>query len=109
MHCIERAGGEPAVLCVHGYCQSSAYWAPTVERLALAGIRGLAVDLPGFGASAGLPGPYTMEAYADALAGLLDDRGLARVALIGGSMGGAVAQHFALRHPTRLVRLLLVA
>ncbi len=109
MHCIEQAGAEPAVLCVHGYCQSSAYWAPTVEHLARAGIRGLAVDLPAFGGSAGLPGPYTMEAYADALAGLLDDRGLARVALIGGSMGGAVAQHFALRHPTRLVRLLLVA
>ena len=30
-----RAGPEPAVLCVHGYCQSSAYWAPTLGRLAL--------------------------------------------------------------------------
>jgi pimeloyl-ACP methyl ester carboxylesterase len=109
MHYLERAGGEPAVVCIHGYCQSSAYWAPTLERLAAVGVRGLAPDLPGFGASAGLPGPYTMEAYADGVAALLDARGLARVAVVGGSMGGVVAQHFALRHPTRLARLLLVA
>jgi pimeloyl-ACP methyl ester carboxylesterase len=109
MHVVERPGAEPAVVCVHGYCQSSAYWAPTLDRLAAAGRRGLAPDLPGFGGSAGLPGPYTMEAYADGLAALLDVRGLERVALVGGSMGGVVAQHFALRHPKRAVRLLLVA
>src|SRR5262245_22630542 len=109
MHRLDRPGAEPAVLCIHGYGQSSAYWAPTLERLTRGGVRSLAPDLPGFGASARLPGPYTMEAYADAVAALLDARGLARVALVGGSMGGVVAQHFALRHPTRLARLLLVA
>src|SRR6187551_1056429 len=98
MHFLERAGGEPAVLCIHGYGQSSAYWAPTLDRLARLGVRGLAPDLPGFGASARVPGPYTMEAYADAVAVLLDAQRLARVALVGGSMGGVVAQHFALRH-----------
>jgi pimeloyl-ACP methyl ester carboxylesterase len=50
-----------------------------------------------------------MEAYADGLATLLDARGIERVALVGGSMGGVVAQHFALRHPARLTRLLLMA
>jgi pimeloyl-ACP methyl ester carboxylesterase len=50
-----------------------------------------------------------MEAYADRLRDLLDARGIDRVSLVGGSMGGVVAQHFALRHPTRLNRLLLVA
>jgi pimeloyl-ACP methyl ester carboxylesterase len=109
VYCLEQPGAEPAVVCVHGYCQSSAYWVPTLDRLARAGVRGLAPDLPGFGASARRPGPYTMEAYADGIAGLLDARKLQRVALVGGSMGGVVAQHFALRHPARLVRLLLVA
>jgi pimeloyl-ACP methyl ester carboxylesterase len=109
MFCLDRPGAAPAILCVHGYGQSSAYWAPTLDRLAAAGRRGLAPDLPGFGESAGLPGPYTMEAYADGLAALLDGRGLARIVLVGGSMGGVVAQHFALRHPGRLLRLLLVA
>jgi len=50
-----------------------------------------------------------MEAYADAIAQFLDDRNIAQISLVGGSMGGVVAQHFALRHPTRLLRLLLVS
>ena len=76
MHVLERDGRAPAVLHVHGYCQSSEYWRPTVERLAEAGVRAIAPDLPGFGASAAEAGPYTMEAYADALADLVTSRGL---------------------------------
>jgi 3-oxoadipate enol-lactonase len=106
---LEREGAGTAVVLLHGFCQSSAYWAPTADRLAAAGIRSLVPDLPGFGASAGEPGPYTMAGLADWLARLLDARGLARVALVGGSMGGVVAQHFALRYPDRVLRLLLVA
>jgi pimeloyl-ACP methyl ester carboxylesterase len=106
---LERGEGPLAVLCVHGFCQSSAYWAETLDRLASAGVRGIAPDLPGFGASRGAPGPYTMEGYADRLARLLDALGLGQVSLVGGSMGGVVAQHFALRHSQRLSRLVLVA
>ena len=109
MHVIEREGRPPAVVCIHGYCQSAAYWEPTLERLAQLGALGIAVDLPGFASSAKKPGPYTMEGLADALAGFLDSRKLARVVLVGGSMGGVVAQQFALRHPGRVLRLLLVA
>ena len=109
MHVIEHAGRGPVVVCVHGFCQSSAYWAPTLDRIAAQGIGALAPDLPGFGTSAQEPGPYTMPALADALAALLDRRKLAQVVLVGGSMGGVVAQHFTLRHPTRVLRLLLVS
>jgi pimeloyl-ACP methyl ester carboxylesterase len=109
MNLFERTGRPPVVVCIHGYCQSSAYWAPTVERIALHGGHGLAVDLPGFAGSAGLTGPYTMEAFADAVAMLLDERGIARAIVVGGSMGGVVAQHFALRHTARLERLVLAA
>jgi len=65
---LERQGREPAIVFVHGFCQSSAYWAPTVELVAARGARAIAVDLPGFGASAAEPGPYTMEGLADSLA-----------------------------------------
>ena len=109
MFSLERKGSGPPVVFVHGFCQSSAYWAPSLERVAEQGVHGLAVDLPGFGASAGLPGPYTMAGLADALARELDARGLREVVLVGGSMGGVVAQHFALRHAGRVTRLLLVA
>jgi hypothetical protein len=33
VHAIERVGRHPTVVCVHEYCQSSAYWEPTLERL----------------------------------------------------------------------------
>lgn len=106
---LERKGTEPAIVFVHGFCQSSAYWAPTLDQIAQHGVRGIGVDLPGFGASAGLAGPYTMAGLADALATQLDGWGIRRIVLVGGSMGGVVAQHFTLRHPERVLRLLLVA
>jgi pimeloyl-ACP methyl ester carboxylesterase len=123
VHTLERKGSDPGsaaaaarsdaradtVVFVHGFCQSSAYWAPTLEQVARQGVRAIAVDLPGFGASAALPGPYTMEGLADALAQHLDALGVRSIVLTGGSMGGVVAQHFALRHPQRVARLLLVA
>lgn len=107
---LERSGSAPPIVFVHGFCQSSAYWAPTLELVAERGARGIAVDLPGFGASAAEPGPYTMEGLADALDAALDTWGAGpQITLVGGSMGGVVAQHFALRHPERVGRLLLVA
>lgn len=109
MHVIERAGQGATVVCIHGFCQSSAYWAPTLDQIAAQGVNALAPDLPGFAESASEPGPYTMPALADAVAKLLDHRGLKQVVLVGGSMGGVVAQHFVLRHPERVLRLLLVA
>jgi 3-oxoadipate enol-lactonase len=105
----EAGQGQPVVLCIHGFCQSSDYWQPTIEKLGAAGARGIAPDLPGFGQSVAFAGPYTMEQYADVLASLLDAFGLERVVVAGGSMGGVIAQQFALRHPNRLERLLLVA
>lgn len=109
MHVIEVAGRGPPVVCLHGFCQSSAYWAPTLDRLGAQGVAALAVDLPGFAGSAREPGPYTMPALADAIAALLATRGLSQIVLVGGSMGGVVAQHFVLRHPQIVSRLLLVA
>src|SRR5262249_60890945 len=101
MHAIEREGRPPAGVCVHGYCQSAAYWEPTLERLAQFGARGIAVDLPGFADSANNPGPYTMEGLADALARFLDCLKLASVILVGGSMGRGGCQRFSLRGPRR--------
>src|SRR5579859_945724 len=109
MHFVERRGAGVPVVCLHGFCQSSAYWQPTLDRLAGSGRTAIVPDLPGFGGSADLPGPYTMEGYAVAVARLLDAHGISSIVLVGGSMGGVVAQHFALRHPDRLKRLLLVA
>jgi 2-succinyl-6-hydroxy-2,4-cyclohexadiene-1-carboxylate synthase len=48
-----------------------------------------------------------MQSCVDDLAGLLDALGIARTALLGYSMGGRTALHFALRHTHRVSALLL--
>jgi pimeloyl-ACP methyl ester carboxylesterase len=64
-------------------------------------------DLPGHGASARRP-LDTVEAMADQLAAILAISGLRRAHVVGVSLGGLVAQHFAVRYPDRLDRLILV-
>ena len=51
----------------------------------------VALDLPGFGASAPLDGEPTVEALADAVAGLASDLGLDGWHVAGNSLGGGIA------------------
>ena len=72
--------------------------------------RTLAVDQPGFGRSdkPAEHGQY-FSFSAEALAGLLDALEIARVHLIGNSLGGGTAVRFALQYPDRVGRLVLMA
>lgn len=68
----------------------------------------VAPDLPGHGASVGLPPEsYTFESAAWAVLGVLDELGIGRTTLIGYSMGGRLALYLALYHPERCAGLLL--
>jgi 3-oxoadipate enol-lactonase len=102
------AGGGPPLVLLHAFPLHSAMWAPQLACLST-GRRVVAPDLKGFGASDApddLAG-YTMTAYADELAGLLDALGLDRVVLGGLSMGGYVAFAFLRRYADRVTGLLL--
>jgi len=66
-------------------------------------------DVPGIGQSQMPDSPLRLPRHADLLARLLDVLELPRIDLFGVSWGGALAQEFALRHPTRLRRLILAA
>jgi 2-succinyl-6-hydroxy-2,4-cyclohexadiene-1-carboxylate synthase len=68
----------------------------------------VAPDLPGHGASLGLPPEdYTIDGAARALLVLLDDLDVERPTVVGYSMGGRLALYLALRHPERCVGLFL--
>jgi pimeloyl-ACP methyl ester carboxylesterase len=96
--------GAPVVL-IHSDVADSRLWQGQVGALAPSHIV-VTYDRPGFGRSPLPPGPYSQVAD---LRGLLDELALERVSLVGCSGGGSVALEFALTHPERVDRLVLVA
>lgn len=102
------AGEGMPLLLVHGNYASKRWFR---EQLAgpPAGWRLIAPDLPNFADSEAMPGPVEIGSYAHYLAAFCDALGLEAVALLGHSMGGAVAQELATAQPGRVTRLLLVS
>lgn len=97
----------PSVVLVHGYGVSSRYLVPTGEHLA-PGCAVYAPDLPGSGRSADPSRALTLAELADFLARWMDALDLERAAFLGNSMGCQIIVEFALRHPARIDRAVLV-
>ena len=105
-----QAGEGPAVLLVHGLGTSSVTWGHNIEPLAGAGYTVLAPDLPGHGCSDKPRSlSYGPGAGARVIQDCLDALGVDRVSLVGNSAGGLIAGLFAVDHPLRVDRLVLVA
>jgi pimeloyl-ACP methyl ester carboxylesterase len=64
---------------------------------------------PGFGESADAPSMYSLADYVGHYQALFDALGLKSLHLAGASLGGRLAAEFALLHPDRVRRLVLVA
>lgn len=97
--------GTPLVL-IHGMAGDHNEWDRLLTALP-SGRATLRYDLRGFGQSETQEG--TAFSHADDLLALLDTQGIARAPLLGLSMGGGVALNFALDHPERVSRLILVS
>jgi pimeloyl-ACP methyl ester carboxylesterase len=102
---VEAGQGDTAVLLLHGIGGGKAIWRAALPVLADAGYRAVALDFPGYGASAGRP---TMAAFVDAVRTLIDRLAAPRLALVGHSMGGMVAQEL-LAQDARGVHALVLA
>ncbi len=69
----------------------------------------VALDLPGHGRSAGVEGFGSVREYADFVAAFAGALKLAKVVVVGRSMGGAIAMDLAIRHPELVEALVLIA
>jgi pimeloyl-ACP methyl ester carboxylesterase len=69
----------------------------------------IAYDNRGIGHSSIPVGPYTIDMMVDDLLGLMDSLGIGKASLMGASMGGFTAMEFAIRHPERVEKLVLLS
>src|SRR5690606_28777511 len=97
--------GEPLVM-LHGLFGSRRNWLSIIRPLS-EDLQVVAVDLRNHGSS-GHAATMSFAEMADDVAALADRLGLDRVNVAGHSLGGKVAMLFALRHPSRTRRLLVL-
>ena len=86
----DRGGSGEPLLLIHGIGSQWQVWEPVLPALR-AEREVVAIDLPGFGASAELAGEPTVDALADAVVGFLDEIGWERPHVAGNSLGGWLA------------------
>ncbi|MCC7218555.1 MAG: alpha/beta fold hydrolase [Burkholderiales bacterium] len=104
----EVRGRGPPVMLVAGLAADSSYWMPTVDALADR-FEVVLVDNRGSGRTTPLGAPTSIGAMADDCMALARHLRLARVSLVGHSMGGMIVQDCAARYPDTVDRLVLVA
>ena len=97
--------GEPLVL-IYGYSGHSRLWYRQIPVLSKK-YQVIAFDNRGAGRSDKPDIPYTMSMMAKDIAGLLDVIVIDAAHIFGISMGGMIAQHFALDYPQKVISLIL--
>jgi pimeloyl-ACP methyl ester carboxylesterase len=102
---LVRGEGEPLVL-VHGLGGAASNWL-ALAPLLLSGRQLLVPELPGHGGSEPLPAARNLNAYADSLAEIAEREGFSPAAVVGHSLGGAIALRLAIRRPDSVSRLVL--
>jgi pimeloyl-ACP methyl ester carboxylesterase len=104
----EVLGRGPGILFIHGWLGSWRYWVPTMQALSTK-YRTYAIDLWGYGDSGKRPINYTIDAQVALIERFLDQLGVAKMAVVGHSLGGAVALRFAEKHPEMIARLMTIS
>jgi pimeloyl-ACP methyl ester carboxylesterase len=110
---LHEAGSGPAVVLIHGSGPGVTAWANwrfTVPALVEAGLHVFAYDVVGFGRTEEQPGiHYGIAQWVDQLIAIVEDEvGEKRTALVGNSMGGAIALGVAAKRPDLIERMVLM-
>jgi pimeloyl-ACP methyl ester carboxylesterase len=98
--------GVPLVL-LHQAPMCARQFDTVMPLLSAAGVRAIAIDLPGFGGSDGPEAPPTIADYAAAITCVLDELKLDQADVLGHHTGALVATELALSFPDRVGKLIL--
>jgi pimeloyl-ACP methyl ester carboxylesterase len=103
---VETQGEGPPIVFVHGLGATSNVW--HAQRMALSKyFRVIVYDRGGCGRSQRASDGYSVEAWADELAGLMEYLGVPTAVVVGHSLGSMVVQRFAGKYPNRTQALIL--
>ncbi len=104
---FDDAGSGPALLLLHPFPFDKTFWAGVAPAFVNGGLRVIAPDLRGFGASQTNNASWSLLDQAEDVAVLLDQLSVPEAHVLGLSMGGYVALALAALQPQRLLSLVL--
>lgn len=107
LDCKSTKPNGKTVMLFHGKNFGGYYWTNVIKYLNNAGYRVIAPDQIGFGKSSKAFIHYSFHQLAKWNKELLDSLGVAKVALLGHSMGGMLATRFTLMYPEKVSKLIL--
>lgn len=105
---FEQSGsGDVPLICLHGIGGDAGSFQPQLEELGRS-MRVISWNMPGYGGSDPLA-EMTFETLAGALRSFMDALDIKVAHIAGQSIGGMIAQEFALRYPERVESIVLIA
>jgi len=99
----EEEGTGPPVILVHGLSDDLTLWMPLTPELSRC-YRTIAIDVRGHGHTSKPDMSYSIKLFSEDLSGLVEKLKISQAHMTGFSMGGSIAQQFALNHPRKFVR-----
>jgi pimeloyl-ACP methyl ester carboxylesterase len=106
--CYELRGRGEVVLFLHGLGFSHGMWGDAVKAASKYHTT-CTIDLPGFGDSDKPESNYGTSYYVSFIRDFMNATGIDNAAIVGVSMGGAIAAGFAAKNPGRVSRLVLTS
>jgi pimeloyl-ACP methyl ester carboxylesterase len=106
--CYQETGhGDETILIIPGLGTSVDFWQLVVPPISQH-YRVVAMDPPGFGKSDKPEVSYSLKWIAQQIVDFMNEKGIQRATLMGGSLGGHFATMIAIDHPDRVDRLILM-